>query len=53
MDTGLSYMHLNPDQLYSEDSVPITAQKIKPSLALSAAVNGELMTAMARAEDWH
>lgn len=29
MDTGLSYMHLNPDQLYSQDSVPITARKNK------------------------
>lgn len=43
MDSGLSYVHLNPDQLYSEDSVPTTARKIKPSLALSAAASGELM----------
>lgn len=35
-------MHLNPDQLYSEDSIPTTAQKIKPSVALSAAASGEL-----------
>lgn len=53
VDTGLSYMHLNPDQLYLEDSVPITGQKIHPSLALSAAVNSKLMPVMARAEDWH
>lgn len=42
MDSGRSYMHLNPVQCYSEDSVLTTAGKIKPSLALRAAASSEL-----------
>lgn len=44
IDSGFSYMHLNPHQLYSEDSIPTTAWKIKPSLALSPAARSELMS---------
>lgn len=42
MDSGLSYMHLNPVQCYSEDSVLTTIGKIKACPALRAAASSEL-----------
>lgn len=53
MDSGLGYMHLNPVQCYSEDSVLTTAGKIKPSPALRAAARSELKPVRGKGWGWH